>query len=56
MYLDRASMELFADGGATALTDIVFPTQDFATMRLVVKGAPVSLKYATISGLRSSWR
>ncbi len=56
VYLDRASVELFADGGATALTDIVFPSQDFATMRLVVKGAPVTLKYATVSGLRSSWR
>ncbi len=56
LYLDRASVELFADGGATALTDIVFPSQDFATMRLVVRGAPVRLQYATISGLKSIWR
>ena len=53
VYLDRASAELFADGGATAMTDIFFPTQDFATMRLFVKGAPVRLRYATISGMRA---
>jgi len=55
LYLDRASVELFADGGATALTDIVFPSQDFATLRLVVRGAPVTLQYANVSGLRSIW-
>ena len=53
VYLDRTSAELFADGGATAMTDIFFPTQDFATMRLFVKGAPVRLRYATISGMRA---
>ncbi len=55
LYLDRASVELFADGGATALTDIVFPSQDFTTMRLVSQGAPVRLRHATISGMRSIW-
>lgn len=53
VYLDRASAELFADGGATTMTDIFFPSQDFATMRLVVKGAAVKLQYATISGVRA---
>ncbi len=55
VYLDRASVELFADGGATALTDIVFPSQDFTTLRLIVRGAPVTLQYANVSGLRSIW-
>jgi fructan beta-fructosidase len=56
VYLDRASVELFADGGATAMTDIVFPSQDFTGLRLVAGGAPVTLQYATVSGLRSIWR
>ena len=56
LYLDRASAELFGDGGATALTDIVFPSQDFTSMRLVVKGAPVTVRYANVSGLRSIWK
>jgi fructan beta-fructosidase len=52
VYLDRASVELFADGGATVLTDIVFPSEDFASMRFAVRGKGVHLRYATISGLR----
>jgi fructan beta-fructosidase len=56
LYLDRASVELFADGGATTMTDIVFPSNDFSTMQLIVKGAGVKLRYATISGLRSIWK
>ncbi len=55
VYLDRASIEMFGDGGATAITDIVFPSQDFSTLRLIVRGAPVKLQYANVSGLRSIW-
>ena len=53
VYLDRASAELFADGGATTMTDIYFPSQDFTDMRLVVNGAAVRLRYASISGMRA---
>jgi len=56
LYLDRASVELFADGGATVLTDIVFPRKDFTTLRLVATGAMVELRSGTVSGLRSIWR
>lgn len=56
VYLDRASVELFGDGGATALTDIVFPSQEFTTLRLVTRGGSVKLQYANISGLASIWR
>lgn len=56
LYVDRASVELFADGGATALTDIVFPTQDFSSMRLVVTGDAVRLRYANVSSLTSIWK
>jgi fructan beta-fructosidase len=56
LYVDRASVELFGDGGATALTDIMFPTQDFSTMRLIVTGDAVRLRYANVSALRSIWK
>lgn len=56
LYVDRSSVELFADGGGTALTDIVFPTQDFTSMRLVVKGDAVRMRDANISALRSIWK
>ena len=53
LYIDRASVELFADGGATTMTDIVFPSQDFSTIRLFSKGTPARLRYASISGMRA---
>ena len=56
LFFDRASAELFGDGGATALTDIMFPTEDFSTIRMVVKGDAVRLRYANISALVSMWR
>jgi fructan beta-fructosidase len=56
LYIDKASIELFADGGATAVTDIVFPSTDFTEMRFVVRGPAVKLQYATVSGMRSIWR
>ena len=56
VLVDRASVELFADGGATALTDIVFPSHDFTTMKLVVTGGATTLRYATVSSIRSIWR
>jgi fructan beta-fructosidase len=55
LYFDRASVELFADGGATAMTDIMFPAADFESMRLVVQGESIGLRYATLYGLRSIW-
>ena len=56
LYIDRSSVELFADGGATALTDLVFPSSDFTAMKVSVTGPAVRLRYATISSLRSIWR
>jgi fructan beta-fructosidase len=55
LFIDRASVELFADGGATVMTDIVFPTTDFSTAQLVVRGDAIPLRQATIYGLRSIW-
>jgi fructan beta-fructosidase len=51
LLLDRASVELFADGGATTLTDIVFPSGDFTTMKLVVTGAPVRVTSGVVFGV-----
>ncbi|WP_420458686.1 glycoside hydrolase family 32 protein [Neolewinella sp.] len=49
LILDRASVEVFADGGATVLTDIVFPTEPFDRVVLIGEGE------GTIYGLRSIW-
>ena len=50
LIVDRASVEVFADGGATVLTDIVFPTEPFDRVVLVGEGE------GTIYGLRSIWK
>ena len=49
LIVDRASVEVFADGGATVLTDIVFPTEPFDRVVLIGEGK------GTIYGLRSIW-
>lgn len=40
--IDVASIEMFADGGACAMTDIFFPTEDFTGLRVFGKGVRVS--------------
>jgi fructan beta-fructosidase len=54
LLVDRASVELFADDGATVMSDVAFPSRDFSALRLVVKGAPVALRRATVWGLRAA--
>jgi fructan beta-fructosidase len=56
IFIDRASVELFADGGATVMTDIVFPSQRFTDLHLASRGDAVRLTYATLHGLRSIWQ
>lgn len=38
LFFDRASCELFADNGATCLTDVFFPNEDFTSMKIFVDG------------------
>ncbi|MEX2593818.1 MAG: glycoside hydrolase family 32 protein [Anditalea sp.] len=48
LFVDVASMELFADGGLTVMTDIFFPTEDFDNITLI------SDKHVTIRNLQLS--
>jgi fructan beta-fructosidase len=54
LFLDAASAELFADNGATVLTDIFFPNEDFKTIKVFTNDGTV-----TVSGfsydLKSIW-
>ncbi len=52
LFFDRASCELFADGGQTAMTEIFFPNEDFTTCRLVTDKGTVTLKKGMVYGLR----
>jgi len=55
LYFDVASVELFADGGATVMTDIYFPTEPFDRMTLYADGGSVILHDASIARIKSIW-
>ena len=56
LFFDTASVELFADNGATALTDIYFPAGDFSKYKLYGNGGKVFLTRAKAWKLLSIWR
>ncbi len=56
VFLDAASAELFADNGATAITDIFFPQEDFNKMKLFSEGGEVRIQKGTVYQLRRIWR
>ncbi len=51
IFLDLASAELFADEGASCLTDIFFPTQDFNPLYLYCNNGKIKLKTCNIFAL-----
>lgn len=55
LFFDVASAELFADDGATIITDIFFPTEDFNQLQLFSEGGTVSLNDGVIYELKSIW-
>lgn len=55
LYLDVSSAELFADDGATVLTEIFFPTGDFDQIRLFSENGTVQLKSGQAFKLRGIW-
>jgi fructan beta-fructosidase len=52
IYLDRASCEVFADGGASVLTDIFFPDAPYTQLRLVAKNGQAEIRNFVVRGLR----
>ena len=55
LILDRASAELFADGGATTVTELFFPSEDFDRVRLFAEGDGVRLLEGKGYTLESIW-
>lgn len=55
LYFDVASAELFADSGATALTDIFFPSSDYHQIRLYAENGSIKIKRAKLIELNSIW-
>lgn len=57
LFIDRASCELFADGGRVNMTDIFFPTEDFDVLSFEVKnGGLLGNTRVVVSDMNSIWQ
>lgn len=54
VYLDAASIEVFADDGSTAMTEIFFPSEDFTHIRFFATGGSAQLS-GTAHTLKGIW-
>jgi len=55
LVVDKASVELFADGGLTTMTAVYFPNEDFNGLSVQSKDG-LTLKKLSITSLRSIWK
>jgi fructan beta-fructosidase len=55
LFFDAASCELFADGGATSMTDIFFPSENFTAAKLFSEGGKTAVVQGKIWPLKSIW-
>lgn len=55
LFIDRASCELFADEGATVMTDIFFPDKDFDRLELYANAGGFQVLESTLYPLASIW-
>jgi len=56
LFFDVASAELFADGGATVMTEIFFPGEDFNQVKLFADGGKAELAGGQVYQLKSIWK
>lgn len=56
IWLDVASVEFFADSGATNLTEIFFPGEPFTQVTLEVEGGTIELESGEIGRAVSIWQ
>ena len=54
LLFDAASVEFFADGGLTAMTDIFFPTKPFNKLHIKSKEGMI-LRTLEIASVQSIW-
>ncbi|WP_236612843.1 GH32 C-terminal domain-containing protein [Cesiribacter andamanensis] len=55
LLVDVASVEFFADGGKTVMTDVLFPDEPFTFLTLQTSGGQVQLKSGELIELKSIW-
>jgi fructan beta-fructosidase len=55
LLVDVASIEFFADGGKTVMTDIFFPDDVFTELKILVKDGAVEVKGGELREVASIW-
>ena len=55
LFLDTASIEVFADGGTTVITDIYFPSTPFDRIAVTAEGGEAVLTGGEKYRLGSIW-
>lgn len=55
LFIDRSSVELFADDGSLVMTDLFFPEQDLSTCSIVQAPSAKSFRSGKSYSLRSIW-
>jgi len=55
IYIDVASVELFADQGSVTMTEIFFPGEDFNKIKFYAKNGTVNLINCKFYSLKSIW-
>ena len=55
IFVDRSSIEVFAQDGAVTLTNLVFPKPDSTGLSLHTSGGPITKIQLNVWALRSAW-
>ena len=56
IYLDLASVELFADEGQCVMTDIMFPSEPYSIIEIIGEDEEINLINGSLTKLNSIWR
>ena len=56
LIIDASSVELFADDGRLVMTNLIFPSERFTTLKIFSKGGEVIVDRSEIYNLKSIWR
>lgn len=55
LFIDKSSVELFADDGTVVMTDIFFPASDFTSVKIFQDPAAKALQNGKLYTLKSIW-
>jgi fructan beta-fructosidase len=56
LFIDAASVELFVDSGKLVMTNIVFPSENYTSLKVFSRGGEVIVEKAETYGLERIWK